>query len=292
MNCPSLVCPYEPDLLERLTGRVLALRVDSPGALAGAVGHARRAGHQVDCVIVETAGPLDAFPFQEDWAGIPLALFAPEFGHFRNMARHMPVMRKLDLRVYLPADRPANVSGLRILSSLGVASCAVLHCAQVDWEAIADLMTYAVLGRVPHAPIEPFTWIARHYDPAGYTDWGALYFDDPKAFLHVDAAGRVALSGNELRQGIFVADDIGVIGDPRDILGYSERLDDWRRFFLDNHSCARCASWRVCLGRFARDSAEGGCDAFFAEMMAVAEQFRQQQHDAANSKSEPGRWSQ
>ncbi len=50
----------------------------------------------------------------------------------------------------------------RILSSLGVRVSLDLSTGLIDWEALSDLLSYAVYGRCPHAPIELFeTMIAQ-----------------------------------------------------------------------------------------------------------------------------------
>lgn len=62
-----------------------------------------------------------------------------------------------------PVSLPANGDNLttaRILCSLGVPIALNLSIEPVDWDALGDLLAYAVYGRCPHAPIEPFeTWI-------------------------------------------------------------------------------------------------------------------------------------
>ena len=138
-------------------------------------------------------------------------------------------------------------------------------------------MTYAVLGRAPHASMEPFIFIASNYDPHAYLEWGSLYFNDPRRFLHVDAEGRVALSPAELRQKRFVAPSLADIGIPSQFPPIHQRLQAWRHFFTDNHPCASCGGWKICLGKFARQMRKnGGCRAFFVEMLEVARQYQEQ----------------
>jgi hypothetical protein len=138
-------------------------------------------------------------------------------------------------------------------------------------------MTYALLGTVPHAPIDPFDHIADHYEPDRLTEWSAARFADPRSYLHVDATGKVALTREELLAGAFVA-DLDDLDDEEGIERHPAlRARDARRLdlFEQDHPCARCPGWRVCLGTFAASrEAAPGCADFFVELMEVVDQRR------------------
>ena len=281
MSLQKLVCPNEPEMFNRLSSRVLAVRVDDAAEVASAASDVNSSGNLLLCVILETDAPLAALNLREEWTGIPLALFAPETGRFRDLRKGLELLRKLNVRVYLPARNNDNLSGLRILASVGVPGCITFEEGGIDWDALADLMTYAVLGLLPHAPIDPFVYIAEHYDPLQYTEWGSVWFDDPKKFLHLDNQGRVALSQEELMAGRFIAEDILELENPLSCQGYVEKITAWRSAFREDHDCSRCPGWRVCLGRFAANGEPlAGCTTFFSEMMEVAEQYQAQRAEA------------
>lgn len=277
MNSKKIVCPYNPALLDRLSGRVVVVRVDDPTQVASAAADVTKSHNELFCVILELKVPVDQIALQDEWKGIPIALMAPSLGKFRNLVKELELLRKLNLRVYLPCSNLENLSGLRILASVGVPCCVTFDRGETNWEALTDLMTYAVLERAPHAPIEPFVFIASHYDPCAYTEWSSIYFDDPKQFLHLDSKGRVALSHAELLKEKFIAKDISEIEDTAACPTYVEKFDAWRQFFLNNHPCACCEGWRVCLGKFApngRGKKSKGCTAFFSEMMEVSQRYK------------------
>lgn len=280
MPLPTLVCPDAPRLIERLRGRTLAVRVDGPEAIAGASLRVRSSDNQLLCVICDVPQPLADLDLRDDWDGVPIALGVPETGRFRDLAPAIPRLRDLDLRVYLAANRPDNLVAMRLLSSLGVPCCATFDRGAPDWAALTDLMTYALLCSLPHGPIDPFEHIAEHYEPSGATEWGATCFEDPRCYLHLDEQGRVALTRQELLAGVVVAEDADEIVDVADLASHpalGDRTARRLRLFEQNHPCARCPGWRVCLGTFA-DSAgsEPGCAAFFTEMMDVIDQRRDQ----------------
>ena len=271
MNSPRFVCPNDAALLRSFTGRAVAVRVGDVADIAAATANVRDSGNELFCVIVETNLPLSDLAFRDDQLSIPLAIMTPSLGNFRDLAKKVDALRRSAIRVYLPCSNPDNLAALRILSSLGIHGCARFVSGANDWEALADLMTYAVLGRNPHASIEPFAFIASNYHPHSILPWGSIEFDDPTHFLHLDEKGRIALSRDELERGIFVAQSVDEAGSPAVASAISERANGWRRYFADNHPCAACAGWKVCLGRFADDRPDdGGCARFFAELIEVA----------------------
>lgn len=275
MRFPRLVCPNNLDLFHSFAGHSLAVKVDDLAHMAEAAANVRASENDVFCVIFESNVPLSDIELPDGHEDIPLAVMAPSFGKFRDLAGRAGALRNGNIRVYLPCDEPENLIGLRILSSIGVHSCAVPGTESIDWEALADLMTYAVLERVPHASIEPFAYIASNYDPASRLEFGAIFFDDPRHFLHLDGKGRVALSHAELVEEAFIAGDISEIEAPLDFPAIKQRTEAWKKYFVDGHACASCAAWRICLGRFSDHLSENpGCSEFFSELAEVAGQYQ------------------
>jgi hypothetical protein len=285
MNLPKIVCPNNRDLLSGFSGYRVAVRVNKIAHAATAAANVQNSGNSLICVIVDSALPLEGIEFCEEQKTIPLAVMAPFMGKFRNMANRLEMLRDFDLRVYLPCGAAENITALKILSSVGISCCAVMGYGRTDWEALTDLMTYALLERVPHASIEPFEYIASNYDPIACLGWGRVCFDDPAHFLHLDAKGRAALSYSELRKKKFIAQSIAEVGDPAQFPAVRERLQEWRGLFAENHICASCNGWKICMGRFSeRASKDSGCSAFFREMIEVTRQYR-----AKNVKAEERR---
>jgi len=270
-----LVCPADADLLSRLHGRAVVLRVPALEALDRAVDDARRAKVHLHCVPVEVRHPLGLLTLEERWKDIPLALAVPALGRLRDVVRQLPVLRQMNLRVVLPADSPENLTGIRILASWGVACTAVPGSGRIPWEALSDLGTYALLGLAPHGPIEPFAYLADHYDPGARTDFRGVWFEDPTRFLHMDGAGRFAFSSAELAGGQFAdlrPEELDSIDASE---AYRERLEAWRLVFLEKDGCASCPGWRICLGTFAATArTDRGCRDCFAELLTVIERHQ------------------
>ncbi|MCX5892329.1 MAG: hypothetical protein NTW80_05030 [Deltaproteobacteria bacterium] len=273
MGFPRIVCPDNEAVLQRFTGHSVALRVNHGRRLSAGVENVRQSGNRLFCVIVESDRPLAEMDLADRHQGIPLAVMVPAAGRFRDLAKQLDRLRRLNLRVYLPCDNPDNLTSLRILASVGIHCGADFRYGRIDWESLADLATYAVLEQAPHATIEPFEFIASNYQAAKPLDWGRVCFDDPRHFLHLDEAGRVALSRAELTEQRFVAQSLAEIGAPAEFPPIRERLRSWRHYFSNNHPCASCAGWRLCLGKFSADRTENpGCADFFVEMIDLVRQ--------------------
>lgn len=275
MNSPRIVCPYSPSLLQGFRGRSVAVRVDDAGRAAEAADEVARSGNELFCVIIESSVPLQEIELAEDLRRTPLAIMSPSMGRFQDVSAKIKAWRSFNLRVYLPCDQAANITALKILSSLGVQTCALFGRGHEDWESLSDLMTYAVLGLFPHAPIEPFSFIANNYEAGDYLDWCALYFDDPKRFLHLDGDGRVALSGAEREKGHFIAESLAECDVVSGLPAIRERTRAWTTYFLNNHFCSQCSGWKLCLGKFSALLPEGrGCSEMFAATVEVARQYK------------------
>jgi hypothetical protein len=250
-----LIAPHVPPLFDRLEGRGIIVRVDDPSEIAVAAAAVRRR-NRLDGVIATLPGPLSEFALSDDWRGIPLILKAPAAGSIGTLVKSAIPLKNTGVRVFLPATDLTEV--------------AVDFGATPDWERLADVMTYAVIGLVPHAPIEPFATIAAGFRPADRSDdWGRAEFDDPSRYLHLDAAGRIALTPRALAAGDFAGnlEDLDSVDLAHAIAQHREA---WRDLFAADHFCSRCRAFRVCRGRLRHGKrAPDGCDDFFDEMTDV-----------------------
>jgi hypothetical protein len=269
MNSIKIICPLEHALINRFKAKEIAVRVDDPVLIPDASRIVEETGNCLMCVILDSEKAAGEIQFNEEWINIPIALMAPSMGRFRDAVKSAQIIRRLNLRLFLPYTGE-NMKDTRILASIGIPSCIILDNGEIDWEDLADLMTYAILERVPHASIEPFSYIQRHYDTNSYVEWGTPYFEDPAQFIHLDSGGRAAVSHKDLQDGKF----IGHIDDLETAVNTAleEKTQGRRKLFMENHACSRCPSFRICLGRVMRYSAiPRGCSWFFSEMAEVLE---------------------
>lgn len=275
MKFPRIVCPNDEGLFQGFTRHAVVLRLKRGESLRASQENLAKSGNSLWGAILESDRPLADLAY-DDWPqGLPLVVIAPTLGNFRDLARHLDRLRQLNLRVYLPGGQTGNLGNLRILSSVGIHAGAILKQVGTDWEYLADLATYTLLVRAPHAAIEPFSFISANYRAGCNLDWGAVFFDDPRHFLHLDVHGRVALSPAELAEQRFAAANLAEIGSPEEFPPIRERARSWRTYFENNHPCAFCAGWRICLGKFSADLGKNaGCADFFTELLELVRQHR------------------
>lgn len=223
--------------------------------------------------------PLAAIRLSSEDSAIPLALYLPEMGAFRDVVPLIPLLKGFNLRIFFPAGRADNYPSCRILSSLGIATGLFFNGAEPDWNALTDLMAYTMYGKAPHAPIEPFYHHIVNYKPTERNSWDAVFFNDPERYLHVSLDGKLALRSEHLRDGRFVSEDLCEIYSIRENAAYQAHLEEWRTYFLEEEGCAYCDAWRVCLGSFSKNCGdrENGCKKFFREVMEAADDYQRLQ---------------
>lgn len=273
---PMLVCPPpEPALRPLISGRSVIVAVDDERRVPEAISSARGSAAHFKGLLVRTSTPLGSIAFDEAWETVPLALFVRQTGDLGAVIRAVRALRRMRVKVFVPADTTENLLGLRVLSSLGVDGVVDLTFPSVNWEVLADLMAYALLGIAPHADIEPFSFLAKSYVPGKRLDFASCYFSDPSKYLHVDGHGNVALTRAELEAKNFLDRRPWTSADIAASSAYRKHKNRWREDFVEVTRCSSCAGHRLCLGKFAHVDSQGGdCGEFFVELMDVIERHQ------------------
>ena len=282
MNSVIFVAERTEKLLTMLRGRSVVASANSLEEMRQLCETARGLDIDVHCVQLHTRAPLASLQLRKEEGFLPIALFPSQMGRLQDLVRILPVLRALNVRVYLPANDAEQLKSVRILASLGIHCAVLLEGEGVLWGLLTDLMTYALLGLAPHATIEPFQLICGNYDPRYRTAFDAVYFDDPETYLHVNEQGGVALTRADLRAGRLIAATIEEATETVRSAAHDAYCDSWKDHFLARTKCASCPGWRVCVGRFAPvTDAEPDCSAFFAEMMDVIDRHHEGQKKAS-----------
>ena len=189
------------------------------------------------------------------------------------------LLRDLNIRIFLNSDNKTNFTNLHILASLGI-DCGIWFGENnIDWESLNDLMTYAIYGKVNHASIEPFQFIANNYSSARFTDYSSVYFENPYNYLHIDKDENIALSYKDLKNKNYVNTGFDTLPNIFENDNFKEAMLAWQQFFLKTEGCAYCQAWRVCMGKFCESIEKNpGCQQFFSDMMDAADHFLSVQH--------------
>ena len=275
-----LVCQFDETLISRLHQKSVVVTTNDFEQLHSICKILK--DHQVNlqCLVFHHKGSLASVPFHESWKGIPIAVYVNDMGPFKEIMGKLPLIRDLNIRIYLSSENIANYTNLHILASLGI-DCGInfVENEKINWESLNDLMTYAIYGKVNHASIEPFNFIASHYNPGQLTDFSSVYFENPHAYLHIDKDENIAMTSSDLKKGKYICSGIQSFHQIHENEKYKEAVHSWQEFFLKTEGCAYCQAWRVCLGKFAESFEKNqGCRPFFVDMMDAADHFLSLQH--------------
>lgn len=265
-----LVCPNSETLLSRLRGKPVVVRVSSEREIQGA--HDRASGeNHLHCVVLELKAALSEVPLSEERKSIPLSLHVQEMGDLKRVMRRLKLLRESNIRVFMPAGRSENLTSVRILSSLGVATGLVL-ASPLDWDAVNDLMHYAMYTRILHADIEPFGYVTSAYEPRDFTYLGTPLFENPLKYVHVDEGENLALSADGLREGKWIAQGLACLPELTASPEYRASIHSWQGMFLEDRKCAYCPAWRLCQGAYLADcDRDGNVLHFFEDFLAAAD---------------------
>lgn len=271
MNRPIIVCPFAPELISGLGNQALVVHtenIEESSSIASCVNRTAK----LHAISLECDMPLSALPLNDAWRTIPLAMYLPSLGSFEIVFDRLTFLRESKARIFLDAGKSDNLRDVQILSSLGVWTGVYFGAGAIDWDRLNSLMHYAIYGKAGHAPIEPFHYISANYNPEEMTDLRNVYFADPRRFLYCDAEGHVAVNRQEAKLGNFIC-NAAEIDRINENPAYQERLSDWRRFFLEQTTCAACVGWRICLGVFSGHYGDHRpqCRALFEDCMDGAD---------------------
>ena len=271
MNSPILVCPFDENLISKLNQKAVILRTDRFEDIPR-MRNCVNPSNQLLAVVVRTDLPLTRIPYHESWGNIPIVIYASDLGPLREFLSKYDLVMKLNLNIFMPSSEEKTYTNLHILSSLKIYGGIRFDPGRVDWEQVNDLMHYALYAKTNHAPIEPFSYVARNYHPRQYLDFSSVYFDDPSKYLHVNGQEQIAFSDGELRQGRFFAEGLASLVTLEDNEAYQQRLRAWQEYFLQPGGCSSCEAWRICLGKFAESAKPAeSCRKFFSELMDASE---------------------
>jgi hypothetical protein len=267
-----IVCQFDERLMQRLNKKRIALVTNGFEEVHHICESFNDNGNSLHCLVIHHKGSVVSIPFHENWKNVPMAIFANELGPFKEIMAKLPMLREMNIRIFLSSDNKANFTSLHILASLGVDCGLSFGNNDVDWEALNDLMTYAIYSKVKHASVEPFLYAAKNYTPERLTDFSTVYFENPQHYLHIDKDENIALTSNDLKSGKFIAKGVEALDHIHENPLYKDAENAWQEFFLSENPCAYCQAWRICIGKFSKSFEKNpGCRQFFTDLMDAAD---------------------
>lgn len=273
MNKHILVCPFDEKLILKLIRQNLVITTNNIEKLQK-INNMVNQENKLYCIKLNQDMPLSSINITENFENIPIALYINELGPFKKFLTKLPIIKKCNLRIFMPSGDINNYLSLKLLSSLNVNCGLFFTNKETDWEYVNDLMYYTIYSKSPHAKIEPFNFVVSNYDPVETIDFNTVYFENPQKFLHIDANENIALSHNDLINGDFISKGVDSINTIIENKKYKNRLANWQYFFVKRSDCAYCPSWRICLGKFhSICESNDQCKIFFSEFMDAADYY-------------------
>jgi len=266
-----LVCPFNEKLLSRLKQRAVVINTKDFNIIRY-INKELDNSNKLHAIRVQTDKPLSEIHFHEEWGKIPLAVYSPEFGEFKNLLHQLNLIRKLNIRIFLSSQHEFNFTGLRILSSLQIACGLYFNEEPHNWDSINDLMHYAIYTKTTHAPIEPFHWVAINYQPSEYTDYSFVYFNNPTQYLHLNDQEQIALTAEDLAKGNFIDQGIKSLDSIHKNKKYIHAENVRYEIMLQMNDCSFCQAFRICLAKFSSlKNKNQTCKIFFSDFLNAAD---------------------
>lgn len=248
MSEQFLICPFDGKLPPGIRRQALVLNVRNPEHVMVAWDVAQQDGNRIHLIRLLVSDTIADMDFPSEWQGIPLAIETPGIGTFRLLIAKLADIRRLNVRFCLSLDRPETCRDAQLLASLGLATSVTFGSQEPDWDALANLMVYALLGPAAHAPVGPFDFFLDHYGQESCLSAASADFNDPSRYLHMNSSGDIAFSDEELLNGCYINGNLENLGDVMEHPDYRLRLTRWRDVFVEMNECTTCSGWSVCMG--------------------------------------------
>ena len=178
---------------------------------------------------------LSDINFDADWQEKVNEIKVGGLGDMIAVFNKVDLLRKLNIRVYLPCDKLESYSHLKILASLGV-DCGLWidEDSHIFDECFIDLASYTYIAPVPHARIEPFEYIITHIDDERNIRPLDLYCNrDTSIDIEKDA--------------------------------FQYRMSNYYNHFMDLDKCSKCKAFRICCG--CMESKMTDCEKSMSEVL-------------------------
>jgi hypothetical protein len=275
-----LVCPFDINLLDKLKERVIVINTGDFDVIQYMNENVNKP-FSLHAIKIQTEKPLSSLSFKKDWLNLPLSIYTPEFGKYKDLFDKLDLIRKLNIRIFLSSDNDSNFTGLKILSSLNI-SCGIFlnNKEEVNWNAVNDLMHYGVYTKTKHAPIDPFYYLLTHYLPTEYIDYNFVYFNNPTRYLHINNKEQIALTELDLMKGNYVAKGLKSLANITKNKKYLDFINARYDIMLQMNECAFCRVFRICLAKFQDlPDKHNTCKSFFSDFMDAADYYYSNKND-------------
>lgn len=250
---------YDLKLLKSIKNKQIVVYVETLDSLEHKYAEAKRNNSVVALVVLLPYTAVSQIEFKEEWAEIPLVIYAYNIGNYDHFFFKVNAIRRLNIRIYLSSTSSSIFSDLKIMSSLGV-DCGILLDAEeeIEDDKLLDLASYYYMSPAPHATIEPFEFILRHLRDESNESFDTVYFNNP--LLYTDA-------GTEIDSESFEDN-------------FNLKLKNYYNHFMQLDNCSKCPAFKICNRRMS--AILSSCSETMNEIYEYAE-IRQNMNDNLQS---------
>ncbi len=114
-----IISPFDTNLIKRMRGLCLVVRTNNYEDVK-LIDEAVNPDNMLHCIRVDENRKLSEIEFNNDWCKIPVALYLQSMGIFRDCVNNINVLRKSNVRIFLPSGNKENYTSLTILASQGI----------------------------------------------------------------------------------------------------------------------------------------------------------------------------
>lgn len=151
----TVLLKYNLELLKSLKNRQIVVYTDTLDSLEHQYAEAKRNNRVTAFVATLPYSSVSQIEFKEEWAEIPLIIFAYNIGDYNQFFVKVDTIRRLDARIYLSSTSLTVFTDLKIMSSMGV-DCGILFDADVKIEddKLLDLASYYYMSPATSVPLK------------------------------------------------------------------------------------------------------------------------------------------
>ena len=224
-----LVLKYDESLLRGIRDCQLVVKTDSLYQIENKFREAQRSNSVVALCVQLPYSSISQIDFREEWAQIPLIIYAFNIGDYDVFFSKVNTIRSLNVRLFISNKADTAFTDLKILSSVGV-DCGLYmeDDVKMNDDSLLDLASYYFMSPVPHATVEPFEFILRHLTEEKNEGFESVFFDNPLQFVNIETI-----------------DDLHRIDSDRQD-DFALKMDVYYKHFIDLDICSKCPAFKIC----------------------------------------------
>lgn len=240
-----IIYNYSQALTERLSGYSLIPRVENLCNIDEIVTEVQK-NNQLFCIWVDCSlMSISDLDFECVKTDTPIILYAYNIGDIFKTLYKVDLIRNHNIRIFLSSDSKENFHSVKILSSLGIDMGILLDSKHIDDDLFLDLASYALLGQVPHASIEPFDYIWRNILQEHNLDIDTIFFNNPQKYIYINDRLDFSFSLEDLNKSCF-AGNLAAIDHIDFNTEVEQKLNRYYSHFFALDKCSKCPAFKVC----------------------------------------------